>query len=77
MFLAENLKNAAKREPRIWLVKRKWAKPKPLLQAERENNGLLVAESSLFSVGEVFAIAKVKLLCSEVCRFATQSIKWS
>ncbi|MBQ4510298.1 MAG: hypothetical protein II984_06205, partial [Clostridia bacterium] len=25
-----------------------------------------IAESSLFSVGEVFAIAKVKLLCSEV-----------
>ena len=36
MFLAENLKSATKCEYRIWLVKHKWAKPKPILQTERE-----------------------------------------
>ena len=38
MFLAENLKNTAKREHRIWPVKCKWAKPKPLYK-QKEQTG--------------------------------------
>ena len=37
------------------------------LITSRKREQRFIAESSLFSVGEVFAIAKVKLLCSEVC----------
>ena len=44
-----------------------WAKQKSLLQAERENKTVLICNVLSFSVGEVFATAKVKLLRSEVC----------
>ena len=51
MLLAENYNNVAKCEHRICPVKRKWAKPKPLLQAKREQeykDFLLVLLLSLF-----------------------------
>ena len=67
MLLAENLENTVKCEYRIWLVKCKWAKPKPLYKQKEQTRKV---EKTLcvcsFSVSEVFANAKVKLLCREV-----------
>ena len=58
-LLAENLKKPI--SPSIAFVCSNvlWAKPKPLLQTERANTQPV---SALFSVSEVFAVAKVKLL---------------
>ena len=58
MFLAENLKNAAKREHRIWLVKRKWAKPKPILQTERENKSVYSRNVLSFFLSVKFSLPR-------------------
>ena len=62
ILLAENLKNVAKCEHRVCRVKRKWAEPKPISQTERANTqDKKSCMFALFSVSEVFAVAKVKL----------------
>ena len=39
----------------------------PYTSRKREQNGFITRNVLSFSVSEVFAAAKVKLLCSEVC----------
>ena len=48
-------------------------KPSPYTSRKREQNGLYRRNVLSFSVSEVFAAAKVKLLCSEV--FAAAKVK--
>ena len=54
--LIGEFKNTAKCEHRICPDNTVWAKPKPLLQAERENKSVFTAEMfSLFLLGDMFA----------------------
>ena len=62
MFLAENLKTQLSVSIAFDWSNTLWAKPKPLLQAERANTqGIKTLCVCSFSVSEVFATAKVKL----------------
>ena len=68
MFLAENLKNTANCEHRIWTNQmQNGLSPNPYTNKKRDNYFGFKRMSYLFFIGEVFAVAKVKLLCSEVC----------
>ena len=56
MFLAENLKIPLNASIAFVWTNTVWAKPKPLLQAERENKSVFTAEMfSLFLLGDMFA----------------------
>ena len=71
--LSEEFENPTKCEHRIWLVKHSLGEAHPLITTERENKSVRSRNVLSFSDSEVFAVAKVKLLCSEVCAVH----KWS
>ena len=66
MFLAENLKALLSASIAFVRTNTEWAKPKPLYK-QKERTKRFITDVLSFSVSEVFAAAKVKLLCSEVC----------
>ena len=61
MFLAENLKTLLSASIALVWTNTEWAKPKPLIQAERENKTVYRRNVLSFSVSDVFADAKVML----------------
>ena len=64
--LSGEFENSTKCEHRICLDKYRMGSTQTLIQAERENKTVYRRNVLSFSVSEVFAVAKVKLLCSEV-----------